>query len=663
MNVALLTELVFSFFLHSCLSVCVVVVVVYVCVCVCTGELAVCRDGETLIAFSVGISRSYVNETIDDEYFYSDAQLTLSRPNVSETSKDHCIRVEWTGISSSETPLMDCFDMGSHFWYGGYETLNQTWPINDSRPMTPFVPTDYISSSYDSAQKQTLFGPIIHPLWISSQGAAVFIDREVPLHVSINDPKSNSSQICLQALPYTISCVSEAMAMTSLSYTVCSFANATAAAIFFLQESGQIQPPSGHPDLGVFKYPIWSTWASFNTDINQSKIVNYARNITQYGFNISQLEIDDMYSSAYGDLDFSEVKFPNYSTFISDLSALGIEKLTAWVTPFISADAAIFTEALTNGRLIPGSLSDDTNSVSLVKWWNGYGGAINFLNDSTREWHAGRLHEFIINYSLVSLKFDAGEETYIPRCVHTEGLTSPTDYTSAYAEFVGSQPYASRAEMRSAYFNQDQPIFFRQLDRASDWSVGQGLKSVLTSILALSIAGYPFVLPDMIGGNDMPSPELFIRWVQLNAFLPVMQISVPPWNFIDNSLGVDIVELTKNMTRLHLQLVETHISQLIIDTLSTGQSPGLPIIRPLWWLSPLGDSQMYTTDDEFLIGDDLLVAPILEEEMTKRSVVFPPGEWKCQTPTSCKTSIVYNGNTAYDPFTVSITDVLYFTRS
>ena len=53
--------------------------------------------------------------------------------------------------------------------------------------------------------------------------------------------------------------------------------------------------------------------------------------------------------------------------------------------------------------------------------------------------------------------------------------------------------------------------------------------------------GYPFILPDMIGGNvyydeELPSEELFIRWIQLNAFMPAMQFSISPWQYDDEKV-------------------------------------------------------------------------------------------------------------------------------
>lgn len=47
------------------------------------------------------------------------------------------------------------------------------------------------------------------------------------------------------------------------------------------------------------------------------------------------------------------------------------------------------------------------------------------------------------------------------------------------------------------------------------------------------LLGYPFVLPDMIGGNGQPSKELFVRWAQANAFMPSLQFSLLPWEYDD----------------------------------------------------------------------------------------------------------------------------------
>jgi alpha-glucosidase (family GH31 glycosyl hydrolase) len=71
-------------------------------------------------------------------------------------------------------------------------------------------------------------------------------------------------------------------------------------------------------------------------------------------------------------------------------------------------------------------------------------------------------------------------------------------------------------------------------DKSSTWSIENGLKALVTSLLAMNMVGYSFVIPDMVGGNgytDFPTKELFIRWLQANTFMPTIQFSYAPWDF------------------------------------------------------------------------------------------------------------------------------------
>jgi alpha-glucosidase (family GH31 glycosyl hydrolase) len=77
------------------------------------------------------------------------------------------------------------------------------------------------------------------------------------------------------------------------------------------------------------------------------------------------------------------------------------------------------------------------------------------------------------------------------------------------------------------------------LDKDSKWGYDNGLQSLIPTLLHFGIVGYPFVLPDMIGGNaygDKPSAELYVRWMQANAFMPSVQFSIVPWDY-DSSVS------------------------------------------------------------------------------------------------------------------------------
>jgi alpha-glucosidase (family GH31 glycosyl hydrolase) len=71
------------------------------------------------------------------------------------------------------------------------------------------------------------------------------------------------------------------------------------------------------------------------------------------------------------------------------------------------------------------------------------------------------------------------------------------------------------------------------LDKDSSWDYTNGLKSMIPSLLLFSVLGYPFALPDMIGGNaygTWPSKELYLRWLGANIFMPSVQFSIVPWD-------------------------------------------------------------------------------------------------------------------------------------
>jgi len=136
------------------------------------------------------------------------------------------------------------------------------------------------------------------------------------------------------------------------------------------------------------------------------------------------------------------------------------------------------------------------------------------------------------------------------------------------------------------------------LDKDSRWSHLNGLSTLVTTLLQMSFAGYPFILPDMIGGNGYgigdgldestrPDKELYIRWLQANVFMPAMQFSFTPWGYGDPEVTAHALE----MSQLHAAYADDIVA-LAKDVFFTGE----PINRPIWWLDPDDDIAL-TIDD------------------------------------------------------------------
>ena len=202
------------------------------------------------------------------------------------------------------------------------------------------------------------------------------------------------------------------------------------------------------------------------------------------------------------------------------------------------------------------------------------------------------------DYGIDSFKFDAGEANWLPsNLLLNEDIDRnlwPAKFTTAYVEAVSK--FGPMIEVRVGRRTQTHPIFVRMLDKDSHWGFDNGLKTLLTTLLQMSMVGYPFVLPDMIGGNGYgddpldesttPSREMFIRWLQANVFMPGMQFSFAPWIY-----DQEVIDYTKDMIALRQDFASI-IKQLAHNAVLTGE----PINRPIWWADPT-DIQAYGIED------------------------------------------------------------------
>ena len=148
-------------------------------------------------------------------------------------------------------------------------------------------------------------------------------------------------------------------------------------------------------------------------------------------------------------------------------------------------------------------------------------------------------------------------------------------------------------------------------------------------MLAAGILGYPFICPDMIGGGSWTAylpgsktpydKELFIRSAQVHALCPMMQFSVSPWRLMKgDSDGQRIIR--------DLVALRQKFAPKFVEIARCAGETGEPIMRYLEYAYPrMGYAEIR---DQFMMGDDLLVAPVMEKGAVSRMVVLPPGKWK-----------------------------------
>ncbi len=521
---------------------------------------------------------------------------------------------QWTLITSPAESLVELtIELPGH-WYGHGELINQQWPLN--RIMLQKSPMH----TFDNGP--TGLSGVMTPAWFSSKGALIIADS--PIDVGINQPPGNYPHFKWSFATEGRGAFSDrpffdpakvgdglfTFKGNALDLKLSFTENAITAHKKIVEHFGH---PAETPPVGLFTKPTWTTWARYKTEINQEVVLQYADDIIRNDYPFSVLEIDDRWQVFYGDLGFDPKRFPNPKQMIDELHTKGFN-VTSWVIPFLDPGSQAFADGTKNNWLVRKS----DGFPYLVEWWQGHGGLLDVTNPSALEWFFERLAKLQIETGLDGFKFDAGEACFLPSDAVTHKKIHPNEYTQIYVEAVAK--HYRLTEVRSGWKNQRAPIFFRQWDKTTSWGLDNGLHSVLTGILALSMAGYPFVLPDMVGGNEYEEKadaELMIRWTQLNALLPAMQFSLPPWEY-----GSESAELCRRYANLHMEY-----APLILKLAGESTETGVPIIRPVFWLDANNENAL-TCDDEFLLGDELLVTPVLVPGMRQRDIILPLGDWQ-----------------------------------
>ena len=157
-------------------------------------------------------------------------------------------------------------------------------------------------------------------------------------------------------------------------------------------------------------------------------------------------------------------------------------------------------------------------------WWAGqWAGYVDFTNPRAAAWWRDRLMALRQSTGLDSFKFDAGEAKWLP----SSYVLSPDYPTTSWPGVFSSQYVSTCAkfgplvEVRTGRHSQHLAVWVRMLDKYSTWGLDNGLRSMVTTLLQFGMVGYPFVLPDMVGGNGYtegrPSRELYIRWLQVRG--------------------------------------------------------------------------------------------------------------------------------------------------
>ncbi len=379
------------------------------------------------------------------------------------------------------------------------------------------------------------------------------------------------------------------------------------------------------PEKLLFTNPQYNTWIELMYNQNEKDILKYAQSIIDKGYPPGVLMIDDNWQEGYGIWKFSPHRFSDPKGMIKKLHDMGF-KVMLWVCPFISADTELFRELAAEGMLLLDAQktqeilwANTKKKAAIIRWWNGASACLDLSNPKSQKWFKDNLDHLVNEYGVDGFKFDAGDARFYINDIVSFNAQTPNDHTTYFAELGLNYPLN---EYRASWKMAGLPLAQRLRDKSHQW---KDLEKLIPDQMSQSVMGYSYTCPDMIGGGEYTSflnnsiidEELIVRSAQVHALMPMMQFSVAPWRI----LSKDNEAICLKMANLHKKL-GTYILELAHVSSKTGE----PIVKPMEFAFP--ENGYETINDQFVLGNDIIVAPVIKKGARTRTVVLPNGKWR-----------------------------------
>ena len=370
---------------------------------------------------------------------------------------------------------------------------------------------------------------------------------------------------------------------------------------------------------------------------SETEIRSIVAGFREHNLALDAIHLDIDYMDGFRVFTVDQRQFPNLEKLAKDLDHVGV-KLVTILDPGVKADPSylVYRQGMEQDLFckLP------TGEVLHGLVWPGWSAFPDFTNPRTRHWW-GMLYLPFLQAGVSGFWHDMNEPTSftvsddktLPLATQHDLDGQAGDHVEAHnlyallmnrAAFEALQRHTPERRpwlfSRAGWVGQQRYAWNWTADTESSWD---GLRLAIPTVLGLGLSGIPFSGPDIGGFNGNPSAELYLRWFQLAALLPYFRTHSAigtsprePWVY-----GEPYTSIIRHFMRLRKQLMP-YLYTLTWEASQTG----LPLVRPLFWKN-WEQSSLWEVDDAYLLGDTLLVAPVLEKGVSQRKIIFPPGVW------------------------------------
>lgn len=343
-----------------------------------------------------------------------------------------------------------------------------------------------------------------------------------------------------------------------------------------------------------------------------------------------------------GRLDWDKAKWPDPKGMLSALADKGVH-LVAITQPYVNKKGAIdnYNHLVDNGMTV----RDAEGNNHDVTTWVGEAGMIDVSNPDTRRWYWER-YKALTDDGVAAWWGDLGEPEVHPATIRHHNGQTAEQYHNVYGNewsriiYEGfKKEYPDRRLlllMRGGTAGlQRYNVFPWTTDVSRSWG---GLAPQVKLMLNAGLSGLGYMSSD-IGGfavdTECPTdPELYARWLQMGTFTPMLrthaQLKPEPYHY------PEVEAVSKKFIKMRYEWLPYNYTLAYENA-----AKGWPLARPLDFHGENPGERYASLDDEYLWGDNVLVAPVMTKGARSRKVLFPAGEWVSWN----NPSLTYKGGT------------------
>ena len=380
------------------------------------------------------------------------------------------------------------------------------------------------------------------------------------------------------------------------------------------------------------KVPAWSygLWlsTSFTTEYDEATVSSFIDGMAERDLPLSVFHFDCFWMREFNwtDFEWDPRVFPDPEGMLSRLHDKNLH-VSVWINPYIAQRAEIFAEAKDAGYLVKKANGD------VWQWdmWQAGMGLVDFTNPDATRWFQDKLR-VLFAQGVDAIKTDFGER--IPTDVVWHDGSSPEVMHNWYAQLYNAAVFEVLEEHRgegdavlfarsATVGGQKQPVHWGGDNSSSFESMAETLRGGLS----LALSGFGYWSHDIGGFEGSPDPAVFKRWVAFGLMSSHSRLHGSsnyrvPWLFDDGTEtpGQSAVDVTRRFTKLKLALMP-YLYRVGIEAHETGT----PFMRPMQ-LEFAGDPSVDYLDRQYLLGHDLLVAPVFSAAGDVQ-YYLPAGVW------------------------------------